>query len=212
MILSENSIFFFLKNEAVLNLKARKEVNIMKNKKMLLIAGVLAAFLMLAVPFTVASVDSEDLYATDSTIVDWTPFTSNSENDAIITINGTVTVSKPIELGDGDKILNLNGRINFTGTEKGLFMRYGDNPASLTINASKNAVIDSEAMVVRTYFGDTDNASNFDLTINGGTYKGTYAITCYSDVGTNNNINVSINDASINADYGLWCGRGALKQ
>ena len=35
----------------------------MKNKKMLLIAGVLAAFLMLAVPFAVASVDSEDVDA-----------------------------------------------------------------------------------------------------------------------------------------------------
>ena len=63
MILSENSILFFLKNKSVLNLKARKEVNIMKNKKMLLIAGVLAAFLMLAVPFVVASVDSEDVDA-----------------------------------------------------------------------------------------------------------------------------------------------------
>ncbi len=178
----------------------------MKNKKLLFI-GVLTAFLMLAVPFAVASVDSEDVDAADSTIVDWTSFTSDSEEDAIITVNGTVTVSEPIKLGNGNKILNLNGKINYTGAEQGLFVRYEDVPASLTINASKDAVIDSKAMVVRTYV-DNNNASNFDLTINGGTYKGTYAITCYSDVGTNNDVNISINDATINADYGLWCGRG----
>ena len=38
----------------------------MKNKRTLLFAGILAAFLMLAVPFAVASVDSEDSYATFS--------------------------------------------------------------------------------------------------------------------------------------------------
>ena len=96
MILSENSIFFFLKNESVLNLKARKEVKIMKNKK-LLIAGVLAAFLMLAVPFAVASVDSEDVNAADTGPVAMIGETSYN------TIQDAISVAKS---GDTIEILN----------------------------------------------------------------------------------------------------------
>ena len=105
MILSENSIFFFLKNESVLNLTARKEVNIMKNKKMLLIAGVLAAFLMLAVPFAVASVDSEDVDAGSTTNVARIGVTEYATlQDAITAADSGATIEILNDFSSSEKI------------------------------------------------------------------------------------------------------------
>ena len=152
MILSENSIFFFLKNEAVLNLKARKEVNIMKNKKMLLFAGVLAAFLMLAVPFAVASVDSEDLYAAFSGVgTESNPYIISSADDleqlAVEVNNGNAFEGKYFKLnsnitldrewtpiGDGVR----DGK-RYTGNSfKGVFDGDGNSISGLTITTTSN--------------------------------------------------------------------------
>lgn len=141
MILSENSIFFFLKNESVLNLKARKEVNIMKNKKMLLFAGVLAAFLMLAVPFAVASVDSEDVDAAESdpvAMIGDSPY--NTIQDAITAAEAgdTIEILKNFSSSSIitiDKDLTIDGKdytYTYTGTDRAIDSPK-DNPINLTI-------------------------------------------------------------------------------
>ena len=138
MILSENSIFFFLKNESVLNLKARKEVNIMKNKKMLLIAGVLAAFLMLAVPFAVASVDSEDSYAeaTEPWTADGKANTVDelkkelSDGDyEIITLTDSFNTSESITIERSVTIDGDNKTITYTGTDRAI-----ESPKTARVN------------------------------------------------------------------------------
>ncbi len=149
MILSENSIFFFLKNEAVLNLKGRKEVNIMKNKKMLLIAGVLAAFLMLAVPFTVASVDSEDVDAADTGPVAMIGDNSYDTLEGAInasTAGQTIKIMKNVDIQSGisvsnsDVIIDLNGKTisGICGSSQAYIFMV-NNGAQLTIKDSSDS-------------------------------------------------------------------------
>ena len=192
----------------------------MKNKKMLLIAGVLAAFLMLAVPFAVASVDSEDVDGADTTYAGtnefWKGFTDNG--DSKITLTEDITVTSTVKLNAGSKTLDLNGyTITYTG-EKSLFLRVDDTECSLKIiGIEDGSEIDTEVRVV-----DTVNNSvypkNFTLTVEGGTYSGSHVFLLYSDYGPSGinvdytgNVHASFSDVTINADNAaVWCGVGGF--
>ena len=202
MILSENSIFFFLKNEAVLNLKARKEVNIMKNKKMLLIAGVLAAFLMLAVPFAVASADSEDAYGaegdqSEDALVDiWSPF--EGEKDDV-----TITISEDTELTRSVRTLIIEEGVTLTAGENVTDMFIVEDKG-VTFNIQNNGKIigkidngkTSSIVWVKSTKDETRLVTS--LSVNGGYYSDARPFIVHSAVeATFENVEIDCSNAAV---------------
>ena len=88
----------------------------MKNKK-LLIAGVLAAFLMLAVPFAVASVDSEDSYASGSepvAMIDDASYNTLQEAIDAAESEDTIIVQRDVEVANNSVHIIFEGDRNIT--------------------------------------------------------------------------------------------------
>ena len=192
----------------------------MKNKRTFLFAGILAAFLMLAVPFAIVSFDADDVDAAEPTYAGtddfWKGFTG--DENSTIKLTEDIKVSSTVELGAGSKTLDLNGyTITYTG-EKSLFLRVDDTECSLKIiGIEDGSEIDTKVRVV-----DTVNNSvypkNFTLTVEGGTYSGSYVFLLYSDYGPSGinvdytgNVHASFSDVTINADIAaVWCGVGGF--
>ena len=210
----------------------------MKNNKMLLFAGVLAAFLMLAVPFAVASVDSEDVDAADAVkhydiyneadlraALTSTEF-PNIELDLRSNLDIQITeedAQKTIWMSPGDKTINLNGfDIDHKGwwdtsTKYGYASLFGYKEAengSLTINGT-GSTITTDATVVFLH----ENVRNYSLNVVGGEYVSTsdyhqqgIAFNIYSKI-SDSNVNVKFENIKIvqNNTAGIWFGNGGAE-
>jgi len=173
MILSENSIFFFLKNEAVLNLKARKEVNIMKNKKMLLIAGVLAAFLMLAVPFAVVALNDDGTDAsTDQSDIDWSAFEGN-DSDVTITVTKDTVLSDSVNISPGVRTLIIEEGVELTASSANTDMFIiGQNGVTFNIQNKGKIIGLSDSTNKTTIVWVQKDTTNTNISVKGGYYEG----------------------------------------
>ncbi len=212
MILSENSIFFFLKNEAVLNLKARKEVNIMKNKK-LLIAGVLADFLMLAVPFAVVSFDNEDVDADSTTNVARIGETSyNTIQEAITAAVSGDTIEILKNFTSNTKI-EINKNLTIDG--KGYEYTYEGSSRAITVENGEAINLTIKDLKISFTNSYSQRGINFDnggsLTLDNVDVLGNTAVTyALSLPGSSDNAIVTITDSSFTGRIALnvW-GAGA---
>ena len=90
----------------------------MKNKKMLLIAGVLAAFLMLAVPFAVVALNDDGTDAsTEQSDIDWSAFEGN-ESNVTITVTKDTVLSESVNISPGVRTLIIEEGVELTASSE----------------------------------------------------------------------------------------------
>jgi len=188
----------------------------MKNKK-LLFAGILAAFLMLAVPFAVVAFDTDDADATSYTEVgNWDQLETainNSEISAIKFVNNIVyesdtegeyglqitrsmeidgngyTLSRMTKSGDDWRFVNISGIENGTVTIKGLTIDFAGGNYSRSINVSY-----SQNITLNIFNTKVSNGTHYPVNI-------TPSCT---------NVNLIINETELNSEDGDIKGYCAL--
>ena len=122
---------------------------IMKNKKMLLFAGVLAAFLMLAVPFAVVSIDADDLDAENVDI--------NSEYVAMIGEFGYNSVQEAIDAAKIGDVVRLIANEEVSN----------QNSSGITVGKAKEITLDLNGYSI-TMLDDATTNKNTQLILNQG--------------------------------------------
>jgi|GEM_PF-1861230 len=178
----------------------------MKNKKLLFI-GVLAAFLMLAVPFAVVSVDTESADAGESispiNVGDTEILKTALEGEGNAYLKLTANLVIPSQEGvfstiscAGEKVLDLNGHSIVDNSKRlievtvpNVHVKIIGNDGSITANR-----------LIKTVYQGADA-----VTIIGGTYVTEYTAILTYGSGTNANvINVSGANFTVNNEAAIW--------
>ena len=104
----------------------------MKNKKLLFI-GVLTAFLMLAVPFTILSFDADNVDADDTESVNLQDLVNGTEAGGTLTLDRDYTLSNKLLIS---KDVSIDGRgytLTYTGTDRAIDSPSDNGAVNLTI-------------------------------------------------------------------------------
>ena len=144
----------------------------MKNKK-LLIAGVLAAFLMLAVPFAVVALNDDGTDAsTEQSDIDWNAF-EGDDPDVTITVTKDTELSESVNISPGVRTLIIEEGVKLTASSTTTDM-FIISQSGVTFNIqNKGKIIGlSDPSRQTTIVWVTNSATNTNISVKGGYYEG----------------------------------------
>jgi|GEM_PF-1565411 len=178
----------------------------MKNKKMLLFAGVLAAFLMLAVPFAVVALNDDGTDAsTDQSDIDWSAFEGENAN-VTITISKDTILSKTVNISPGVRTLIIEEGVKLTASENVVDMfTISGNGVTFNIQNRGQIIGIDDVEKKSTIVWVTRYATNTNISVEGGYYEDNRPFTIYQA------IKAEIEGVDIKCSTaGVWTGNAGV--
>ena len=145
----------------------------MMKKKMILFAGILAAFLMLAVPFAIVSFDADGTDAsTEQSDIDWGAF-EGGDSDVTITVTKDTVLSESVNISPGVRTLIIEEGVELTASSTTTDM-FIISQSGVTFNIqNKGKIIGlSDPTNKTTIVWVQKDTTNTNISVKGGYYEG----------------------------------------